>query len=364
MARVEDAPRTDGELLSAGIATVRSYLPPAWSLSVDGAEQYDDAGVDAVVTLSGADGRGVTLFVVVKRLPAARDFAGMRTRLAALTAGRSASVGVVVSQYLSRTLREQFAGAGLSYVDATGNVLIQSESPALFISGHGAESDPWRGPGRPKGGLGGESAANVVRALLDFSGPWKIRDLIGASGASTGSVYRVAEFLESEGLVARERRGPIRLLDWQALLRLWSRDYEFLETNSVTRWIAPRGLPALFGRMRDSGVDRYALTGSAAAAAWAEYAPTRSAMVYARDPESVAAAWGLRPATTGVNVLIAQPAYPVVFERTVEALDGLTVAAPTQVAVDLMTGPGRAPAEAEELLDWMGDNEQSWRRPT
>ena len=67
-------------------------------------------------------------------------------------------------------------------------------------------------------------------------------------------------------------------------------------------------------------------------------------------------------ADAGVNVLLAEPAYPVLLERPVEALDGLMLAAPTQVAVDLMTGPGRSPAEAEELLDWMRRNEDSWRK--
>ena len=37
------------------------------------------------------------------------------------------------------------------------------------------------------------------------------------------------------------------------------------------------------------------------------------------------------------------------------------LAAPTQVVVDLMTGPGRSPNEAEELLEWMKRNERSWR---
>ena len=44
--------------------------------------------------------------------------------------------------------------------------------------------------------------------------------------------------------------------------------------------------------------------------------------------------------------------------------NGATVRASvgTQVVVDLMTGPGRSPSEAEELLEWMKRNEQSWRR--
>ena len=108
------------------------------------------------------------------------------------------------------------------------------------------------------------------------------------------------------------------------------------------------------------GVD-YAMTGSVAAAAWAAYAPARSAMAYVRDINHTAAEWGLRETEVGANVLLIKPAYPVVMERTVSALDGVVVASPTQVAVDLMTGPGRAPAEAEELVDWMRRNERSWR---
>ncbi len=362
MPPVDVAPRTQDELLSAGVAAVRGRLPPTWSLSVDRDEQSVDQGVDVVATVKAADGREVKLIVQIKRLPGIRDVADMRERLASLTSRQPGSVGMVVSQYLSRSMRERLADAGLSYADATGNVLVQAETPALFISDRGADSDPWRGPGRPRGNLEGEPAAKVARALLDIPGPWGIRDLVGVAATSTGSVYRVIEFLESEGLVVRGQRGIISIPDWQALLRRWSRDYEFLHTNTITRWIAPRGLPALLERIRNSKVDGYALTGSVAAAAWAEYAPTRSAMIYIADPESAAAAWDLRPTESGANVLIAQPAYRVVFERTVDALDGLVVAAPTQVAVDLMTGPGRAPAEAEELLDWMGDNEQSWRQ--
>jgi hypothetical protein len=49
------------------------------------------------------------------------------------------------------------------------------------------------------------------------------------------------------------------------------------------------------------------------------------------------------------------------FDRGIEA-DGLRYAAPSQVAVDLLTGPGRSPSEGEALLDWMGDNERQWRR--
>jgi hypothetical protein len=43
-------------------------------------------------------------------------------------------------------------------------------------------------------------------------------------------------------------------------------------------------------------------------------------------------------------------------------MDGVMYAAPSQVAVDLLTGPGRSPAEGQALLDWMESNEPAWRK--
>ena len=95
---------------------------------------------------------------------------------------------------------------------------------------------------------------------------------------------------------------------------------------------------------------------------WAPDAPARLAMIYVDDASAVAGEWDLRPVEAGANVILAQPAYEVVLERSLTNDDGVVVAAPTQVVVDLMTGPGRNPNEAEELLEWMKRNEQSWRR--
>ena len=41
---------------------------------------------------------------------------------------------------------------------------------------------------------------------------------------------------------------------------------------------------------------------------------------------------------------------------------GVWYAAPSQVAADLLTSPGRGPAEGEELIQWMQANEEAWRR--
>jgi len=84
-------------------------------------------------------------------------------------------------------------------------------------------------------------------------------------------------------------------------------------------------------------------------------------MIYTRDAPAVAAEWGLRPAEAGANVMLAEPDSDVPFIRTRTNTAAVQIAAPSQVVVDLMTGPGRSPQEAEELLEWMVTNEPSWR---
>ena len=34
---------------------------------------------------------------------------------------------------------------------------------------------------------------------------------------------------------------------------------------------------------------------------------------------------------------------------------------PSQLAVDLLTGPGREPSQGEQMLIWMEQNEDAWR---
>jgi hypothetical protein len=84
-------------------------------------------------------------------------------------------------------------------------------------------------------------------------------------------------------------------------------------------------------------------------------------MVYVGDAGAAVQRLDLRLVDSGANVLLAATEYDVVFERRV-AFDGVEYAAPSQTAVDLLTGPGRSPAEAEALLDWMEGHELDWRR--
>ncbi|MDO8143925.1 helix-turn-helix domain-containing protein [Isoptericola sp. 178] len=292
-----------------------------------------------------------------------RDLVDVANRATRIRDRYDADAVVVAARYVSTQVGEGLERQGIGYVDATGNMRVSLTLPGLFVSDKGATADPWRGPGRRRDTLKGEPAARVVRTLADRVGPWRISRLIKESGASTGSVYRVVELLEAEGLVQRTSDGEIAVEDWPNMLRRWASDYQFLETNAITRWTAPRGVESVLHKLSQGTTGGYAVTGSFAASAWESYAPARSLWIYAENPDGLAGSVGLRESETGVNVLVARPAYPVVMTAGSRTLDGVRLSCPTQVAVDLMNGPGRAPSEAEALMTWLERNTDEWRVP-
>lgn len=362
--RERPAPESEAEVLKAAVEALRERLPASWSVQAGELEGQRDKGVDGVLNLVSDDASEVVVLVQAKRLLNTRDvsFALDGLQRAASRWGQEQQIALVlVARYLAPATRERIAELGGGYVDATGNLLLAVDRPALFLRDRGADRDPWRGPGRPRGTLQGPPAARVVRALIDFAPPYTVPELVVTAGASTGATYRVIEFLEEEGLLERQRYGPIRDVRWRRLLERWSEDYGFAESNTVETFLEPRGLQALTDRLSQVGELEYVVTGSLAAERVAPYAPARLATIYVRDIAEAAGALDLRATDSGANVALASGRYDVVFERS-ETVDGLTIAATSQVAVDLLTGPGRNPSEALALLDWMERDERAWRR--
>jgi hypothetical protein len=356
-----EPPEREADVLRRTLALVAKRLPPGWSTHV-AQKGMSDRLVDAVIELVGPDDTRAMFVVEAKRSVVTRDLPALLEQLRSYEshAGQR-PVPLLAARYIGSSARAWLEERGVSYVDATGNMHILLERPALFLHDRGADRDPWRGPGRPRGTLHGPPAARVVRALVDFVPPMTVPELVRRSAASTGATYRVVEFLEREALVDRDPRGPITNVAWRRLLERWSQDYGFQRSNTVGAYLYPRGLPALLDGLRDSSGLRYVLTGSFAAHRLAPYAPARLAMIHVDDPEQAAEQLKLRAVDSGANVLLAAGDYDVVFDRVIED-DSLNYAAPSQTAVDLLTGPGRGPAEGQALLDWMEKHEPAWRR--
>ena len=174
-----------------------------------------------------------------------------------------------------------------------------------------------------------------------------------------GYASHVIDFLDREALLSRKPRVPILTVDWLGLLRRWSQDYTPFRRSGVSWFLAPRGLTWIEEKLR-RGSASYVSTGSRAAGQFAPVTPTRTLLCYADHPGGLTEELDLKPAQTGANIGLLMPFDPIVYDRT-QVKAGITVAAPTQIAADLLTSPGRGPNEAEALMEWMSHHEDAWR---
>lgn len=265
---------------------------------------------------------------------------------------------LVITPYLSASTRERLRSEGIGYVDLTGNVRVVVAKPGLFIETQGATEDPDRQE-RPARTLRGAKAGRVVRVLIDSKQPPGTRELAAKAEVDPGYASRVLALLDTEALIARAARGRIEGVSWPVLLRRWAQEAPLESRGAVLAYLDPRGLSAFLSRLGRSG-ERYAVSGSLAAARFAPIAPPRLAVIWMKDAKDASVRLGLRPAAAGANVLLVDPFDDGVFARAQEK-DGVWYAALSQVAADLLTSPGRGPAEAEELIAWMSKNEEIWR---
>jgi hypothetical protein len=167
------------------------------------------------------------------------------------------------------------------------------------------------------------------------------------------------DFLDREALVRRDAAGSVEDVDWVEILRRWADDYELTKRRRVTRALVARGVDAIEEGLRQSG-SKYAVSGSLAARLVAPEAEARLGMMYAQDTDDVLAALRARPSDGPTNLLVIESADDTPFARSSDN-DGVNYAAFSQVVVDLLSGPGRAPEEGDALLRWMAANEDRWR---
>lgn len=344
-------------LLDDTIQRLRARLPATWRLESESLPA-SRIGPDARLQVSGPNGSTATIAVDVKSARPVRILS-LLEQLRRIRENFPGVALLAVAPYLSPSIRTILARDGVGYADSTGNLRLAIDEPALFIETAGVDRDPWP-DGQQLRSLRGAAAGRAVRAFCDFTPPYGIRRLAERAGVPAPTLSRVANLLEREGILRTERsRGPIIGLDWQAAIRRWAEDYTFTKSNTTSSWLEPRGLPALLDKLREADL-QYAITGSLAANVSAPITAPRIAALYTDNTNAIGERFGLRRAETGANVLLAEPFDPVVFVRGFRR-DNLRYAAYSQTAIDLLTGPGRWPAEGEALLGWMQANESVWR---
>ncbi len=365
-------PKTDAEIIYLATVYIERILAPAGAFQLEFEKSLAPVRrvLDGVLQIQNLAKERTRFAVEVKRSLEVRDLSQIVKQIEEAKSKLDESLEpMIIARYMSKSAQEWLRRNRISYADATGNFMLMAPSTSMFlISESGAKTDPWRGPGRPRTTLIGNSAAQVVRAILESRPPFSIPQMMSLAETSSGVTYRVVDFLERENLLFIERvksNGKVgrvvTKVDWRKILTAWSKDYSYQRDNSIQNYLEPRGIDEVLKKLKKIDPEEYVISGSVAANRLAPYATSKQLNLYARYPADLAKALELRPVQMGANVQIASTKMDVVFTRTTKS-DGLNYASPTQIAVDLLSGSGRNPSEGEVLMDWMEKNRPVWQK--
>jgi hypothetical protein len=351
------------EILDAAVEILARRLPPDWVAEEAVMENSDVA--DLVIKTPSNQGQARFL-VEVKAAVSPRD-------IEALMGGpwrkswrqRMGNQPILlVAPYIGPRVRELLIEEGISYLDLTGNARISSDYPGVFVELRGATHDPRST--KPRAAIRGAKAGAVVRVLVDAAPPYTGAEVARIANVNEGYLSRILDTLADEGLIDRERSGPVTRVDWPALLRRRSQALDLFRPAGTYRYVARQGASALLDRLRNgtpSGPRLPTVTGSFAAARLAPVAAPTLLVVYTPNPRDLGSELELLPAEAGADTVLILPDNEVAFARS-KRDGGVAWAAPSQVAIDCLAGTGRMPSDGAALIAWMQDNEDRWRYPT
>ncbi len=354
------------DLIDAAVVQLRQMLPASWTVERSNrAEVAANSGegrslADGAIDLRDPRGTYVTLAVEAKRSFDPRAVGQLSGGLSRVIRSLASNIPILaVSPWMSSRSQELLAKEGINFIDLTGNARIKLENPALYISAVGAARNPQPMP-RGQARVRGPKAARLIRLLIDVRPPYGVSEIAAVTGLTQGYVSRLLDALDRDALVERTRRGRVQDADMAGLLRRWAESYDVLKSNDASTFLAPGGANDALSQLAELSGPSVAVTGSFAAVRLAPVAAPALLIAYCKEIEALAKTLGLLPADEGVNVVLLRAFDPVVWERETEDA-GLRYVAPSQAAVDCLTGTGRMPAEGEALIAWMAENESRWR---
>jgi hypothetical protein len=339
-------------LIRDGIRELEKFLPETyWSLTLMECNAKKTGCVNNQLKITSPDGKSFILNIVSRKQIQPRD---VKTMVSICRCLPCTSL-LVIAPFLSTEARSCLQLEGINYLDLTGNADIRIISPAIWIQATGASKNPCR-KARSSRSLKGLKAGRIVQILVDHRETSGVRELASKAGTDVGYVSRVLKFLDEQALIIRGEKGRLRQVDREALLRRWAEDAPIKSRGEIRKFIDPRGLDSLMRKLEN--VDFcYAVSGSFAVAQTGPIAPPRLAMIYVKDIDEASSVLNLRQVTTGVNVLLIRPYDEWIFARS-EKVGSIYYTAFSQAVVDLLTSPGRAPAEAEEMFKWMKEQQE------
>jgi len=349
---------TEEQLLERAVELIQAKLPAGWTAGLQ-THSFNGA-TDTLLEILGPQSSGAAVLVEVRKSIAPRDIEALLG--ASLFKRLRAQVQrpiMVVAPYLSPRSRELLIEEDVGYLDMTGNLRLSLPYPVLYLEVQGADTDP-NPEKRRKRGLRGAQVGNLVRALVDVSPPYGVTALARKAKVDPGYATRILETLEAEALIQRADRGKIVDIRWVELLQQRAAALDLLAPHKMKMFISQRG-PAE-ARKAIAGEEKVVVTGSFVAADLAPVAaPALLVICTLLDAQGLAGRLKLLPTSAGGDVAIVRPENYGAFFNSRFDKSGVNVAAPSQVAIDCLSGNGRMPSEGKAVLEWMQQDQETWR---
>lgn len=263
--------------------------------------------------------------------------------------GNPNAYGVFAAPFISVEAAKLCAQENVGTVDLSGNCRLNFGGVYIERSGQPnrfAEKRELRSLYSPR-------ATRLLRVLLTQPKRiWRLQDLAEEAGVSLGQAFNVKKrLLEKEWL--RSETGGLTLIRASALLMEWSENYSWRK-NRVRDFYSLQSVAEIEAGLAEGcqaqGIE-YALTGFSGAARLAPSVRYQRVMAFVAEtgPEKMSAL-GLKEVPSGANVTLLTPYDDGVFYGARE-VDGIRIAAPIQIYLDLIGFRGRGEEAAQTLLE-------------
>ena len=349
------APASEWKLIDGFLAAVRGLPDVQAKLEPTGAR---DLGSRIVLDVAG---KRVQALVEVRKAVYPRDVRQLEWPTTNLARQRSEGVSgretlaMLIAESISPGAKELLRAERIGYFDSGGSLFLPARGAYLCV-----DRPPPKPMSRSIRTLFTGRRAQVLHGILKRHDEWfGVKDLAEQALVSPATASQVLTELERFDWLESRGRGPAKqrhLRDPAALLEAWANQSSSMPAPAFRRYFVPTMKPddlmERFGQICEAHGVNYAFGFEAAAQRYAPFLSTisqvRCRLLAGSRGDAAIAELGARIVSEGANLAIieAKSDGDLLFR---EQIDGVWLASPIQVYLDLLRGEGRAKEMAEHL---------------
>lgn len=262
----------------------------------------------------------------------------------------SKDIPLVVVPYMGSVGRQLCREAQIAWMDLSGNAFISSDSVMVRVEGR---ANQFKGAGRPAN-LFAPKSSRITHFLLLHPFDWfRQKDIVRVTEINGGLVSRVVRSLVRQNLLDQNEHGAVRPSEPDLLLDAWGESYSFSKHRILRGHIPSLSGEDLLRKLTSRLLHmdgEWAITGLSGAWLLTQFGGFRTVSLYC-DVDATALRLedlGFRRDSRGANVWLVEPGDYGPYIGASEQ-QGIQVASPVQIYLDLAEHPERSSEAAQEI---------------